>query len=90
MTNLLSLILLECTFLGNFRVNGLFLLFLPKALFGFLEQVNFIEIYYIVSSFIKVKMSCFLSFKQVSYVGEEDRDCLKGDPYPKPRSPCSF
>ena len=45
----LSLILLDCTFLGNFRVNGLFLLFLPKALFGFLEQINFIKIYCIVT-----------------------------------------
>lgn len=38
----LSLILLECTFPGNCRF---IFTFSPKGLFGFLEQINFIEIY---------------------------------------------
>lgn len=73
MTNFLSLVLLDCTFLGNFRVNGLFLLSLSKALFGFLEQISLIKIYDVIFSLIKVKMSCFRSLKQVSCVWEEDR-----------------
>lgn len=72
MTNLLSLILLEYIFLGNTKVNNLFR-FSPKSHFGFLEQISFIDISCVIILFVKVKMFCLFSFKQVSHVREEDR-----------------
>lgn len=81
----MSFILLYDTVLGNFRVNGLFLLFLSKALFGFPERINFMKIFVLHFHLSRLRCPAFLLWNKLA-MWRRTEGWLKSSSCQKPRS----